>query len=181
MSQSWPRSGNSVLASYDYMEKKHGLKTAGTTIKDGLSSTGERQTSNAAYGGYPGIWTFRHNADSFSSASSSSRPMLLSSELPTHAESKADADAPITQYSALDSDGAAAPAGREAGASWFHASAIVVGEIMGSGILNLPASMAKLGWVLGCIFCVIFAFTAMYAGSLLSRTRKLYPKAQSFG
>ena len=66
--------------------------------------------------------------------------------------------------------------------TWLHATVIIIGEIMGSGILSLPYAMSQLGWVLGSSFCAVFALCAVYSGRLLSRTRnEFYPDAESFG
>ena len=66
--------------------------------------------------------------------------------------------------------------------TWLHATVIIIGEIMGSGILSLPYAMSQLGWVLGSSFCAVFALCAVYSGRLLSRTRnEFYPDTESFG
>eukprot|EP00947_MAST-08B_sp_MAST-8B-sp1_P005321 g5321.t1 len=53
---------------------------------------------------------------------------------------------------------------------------------MGSGVLGLPYAMGKLGWVVGCSFCVVFGLFAIYVGRLLGRVRNdFYPQAETFG
>jgi hypothetical protein len=59
--------------------------------------------------------------------------------------------------------------------SWHHATLIIVGEVLGTGIMGLPSAMVPLGWVCGLGSCVLFAGTAVYSGVLLSRVRSMYP------
>ena len=58
---------------------------------------------------------------------------------------------------------------------WQHATLIVVGEVLGTGIMGLPHAMISLGWVLGLGSCIFFAAAATYAGVLLSRVKAMYP------
>jgi amino acid permease len=53
---------------------------------------------------------------------------------------------------------------------------------MGTGVLSLPYACARLGWVLGIGSAIVFGFTAIYAGMLLSKCRnELFPEATSYG
>lgn len=65
--------------------------------------------------------------------------------------------------------------------SWVDSTFILLGCIMGSGTLGLPAAMSTLGWYMGIIVCVIFGFFAVYSGLLLSRVRNLFcPEVEGF-
>ena len=46
---------------------------------------------------------------------------------------------------------------------------MITGEIMGTGVLGLPAAMANLGWVVGVISSLVFGVLSVYAALLLSR------------
>ena len=62
----------------------------------------------------------------------------------------------------------------EHASSWYHAAAIIVGEIIGSGILGLPGAFAKLGLVIGLTCCITFCLLSSYSGVLLARVRNLF-------
>jgi vesicular inhibitory amino acid transporter len=58
---------------------------------------------------------------------------------------------------------------------------LMIGVIMGTGVMGLPAAMAKLGWVLGVGSIVVFGLFSAYAALLLSHTRNThYPQVNSF-
>jgi vesicular inhibitory amino acid transporter len=58
---------------------------------------------------------------------------------------------------------------------------LMIGIIMGTGVMGLPAAMAKLGWVLGLGSIVVFGLFSAYAALLLSHTRNThYPQVNSF-
>jgi amino acid permease len=63
---------------------------------------------------------------------------------------------------------------------WQHASLIITGEVLGTGILALPHAMVSLGWVYGLGSCVIFALSAVYSGLLLARVQAMYPGAGGY-
>jgi len=66
-------------------------------------------------------------------------------------------------------------------ASSFHAAMLMVGVIMGTGVMGLPAAMAKLGWVLGLACIVVFGAFSTFSALLLSHTRNThYPHVNSF-
>ena len=65
--------------------------------------------------------------------------------------------------------------------SWYHASAIIIGEIIGSGILGLPGAFANLGIVIGMGCCIMFCVFSMYSGLLLARVRNVFfPGTESY-
>merc|ERR1711871_118376 len=66
--------------------------------------------------------------------------------------------------------------------SWWHASMIIVGEVLGTGIMGLPAACAKLGWFFGFGAMALSLCSAIFSGVLLSTVRtQFYPNAASFG
>jgi amino acid permease len=69
----------------------------------------------------------------------------------------------------------------EQASSWHHAAAIIVGEIIGSGILGLPGAFASLGLFIGTACCVMFCLFSMYSGVLLARVRNVFfPDTESY-
>ena len=65
--------------------------------------------------------------------------------------------------------------------SWWHSSAVIIAEIMGTGVMGLPFAAAGLGWILGMSSVFIFAISAIYSGILLSRIRNwFYSDATSY-
>jgi amino acid permease len=54
-------------------------------------------------------------------------------------------------------------------------------EVMGTGVLGLPAAMAKLGWMVGTASSIFFGLAAVYAALLLSRVKnELFHDAESY-
>jgi len=54
---------------------------------------------------------------------------------------------------------------------WYHTSFNLLAEIMGTGILSLPSTMAGLGYILGSFSIVVY-----YAGFILSKVKNRYYK-----
>lgn len=54
--------------------------------------------------------------------------------------------------------------------SWWHAAFIVVGEIIGTGVMGLPAALASLGMGVGIAASVFFAWCSYYSGTVVSRS-----------
>lgn len=77
-------------------------------------------------------------------------------------------------------DESSPPSARHPSYTWHHASLIIVGEVLGTGIMGLPKAMASLGWGLGMLSVTLFAATAIYSGVLLSRVRIMYPGATGY-
>jgi len=66
-------------------------------------------------------------------------------------------------------------------AHWYQTSALLVGEVMGTGVLSLPYAAAGLGWVLSAAALIVFAFASTYAGVLLARVKNdFYPRGDSY-
>lgn len=91
---------------------------------------------------------------------------------------------PAAEDAPLVAGDATAPAPASNGArqsQWYQTTSILLAEIMGTGVLGLPAAMANLGWVLGVLSSVSFAAASTYAALLLSRVRnELYNSAESY-
>ena len=91
---------------------------------------------------------------------------------------------PAAEDAPLVAGDATAPAAASNGArqsQWYQTTSILLAEIMGTGVLGLPAAMANLGWVLGVLSSVSFAAASTYAALLLSRVRnELYNSAESY-
>jgi len=65
--------------------------------------------------------------------------------------------------------------------TWFHATGIIVGEILGSGVLGLPGAFSNLGYVLGTLCCVTFCFFAIYSGVILAKVRnEFFPTVERY-
>lgn len=62
---------------------------------------------------------------------------------------------------------------------WWQTMAILVGEVMGTGVLSLPYACSKLGWGLGVAALIFFAGTAIYA-SLCADGTNTRPRAPAF-
>ncbi|BBN15057.1 amino acid permease [Marchantia polymorpha subsp. ruderalis] len=52
--------------------------------------------------------------------------------------------------------------------TWLNATAHVVTAVIGSGVLGLPWSIAQLGWVVGSIMLIFFAWATFYTSALLA-------------
>lgn len=53
--------------------------------------------------------------------------------------------------------------------SWTNTSVIMCANLMGAGVLALPAVMKYVGWLPGLGLIVVLAFGAVYSGSLITR------------
>ena len=66
-------------------------------------------------------------------------------------------------------------------AHWWQSSALIVGNVVGTGVLSMPYAAAGLGWVMSAFALLIFAFASTYAGVLLARVRNdFHPKCSSY-
>ena len=76
---------------------------------------------------------------------------------------------------------ATAHGGPAAVSSWTRTAANIVGEIMGGGIMSLPAAMGQLGFVLGSLSILVFSAVVMHVGLVLRRIKLHYhPDAVSY-
>jgi hypothetical protein len=64
---------------------------------------------------------------------------------------------------------------------WYHTSALLLADIIGTGILSLPGAFAKLGFVGGTGLLLVSYFLNLYTGILLARMKLWFPAARSYG
>ncbi|QDZ20804.1 amino acid transporter [Chloropicon primus] len=57
---------------------------------------------------------------------------------------------------------------------WYHTTFNLLAEIMGTGILSLPATVAGLGYVLGSVSIALAAVAIYYSGFILAKTKNTY-------
>ena len=80
-----------------------------------------------------------------------------------------------------DADVIIDPRHAERRSRWWRSSAVITGEIMGTGLLSLPYAMSRLGWALGMMSSIGFGCTAIYSGRLLAACKNtMYPEATCF-
>lgn len=92
-----------------------------------------------------------------------------------------DAEAQLSAKRGSDQEDPQQHSGHAHKSSWKHSAMIIVGNVVGTGLLGLPAAMARVGYGIGIGALVFFFFVALYAGLLLSRTRNLFfPKVMVF-
>ena len=66
--------------------------------------------------------------------------------------------------------------------AWYQTSFNLMAEIMGTGVLSLPSTVAGLGYGLGAAAIVAFAVAVYYQGFLLSKVKnKYYSQVLSYG
>lgn len=63
------------------------------------------------------------------------------------------------------------------GMRWTHASALIIADMLGTGVLGVPGALKDLGWVAGLIVLVAYYPLNLYTGMLLERLRRLVPTA----
>ena len=64
--------------------------------------------------------------------------------------------------------------------AWWQASAVLIAELVGTGVLGLPYTLNILGLAPGLAVLIIFAFFAYYSGILLWRLHHVYPTAITY-
>ena len=66
--------------------------------------------------------------------------------------------------------------------SWYQTSFCIMAEIMGTGVLSLPSTVAGLGYVLGAVCILVYGGAVYYQGYLLMRVKnKYYSQVLSYG
>lgn len=65
-------------------------------------------------------------------------------------------------------------------AEWYMIVFLLLGDIIGTGVLELPVAVRKLGYVTGTVAIVFCALPNLYTGLLLVRLRNAYPRAVSY-
>jgi len=64
---------------------------------------------------------------------------------------------------------------------WINTAMLIVGDILGAGIIELPGNTRVLGWSCGIPFMLIFAIMSYYLGTLVSRMATQFSRAVTFG
>ena len=64
---------------------------------------------------------------------------------------------------------------------WANVSFILFAELVGTGILALPYTFAKVGYAVGTGLLVLFMAMSVYAGLLLHRLHMMYPEGITYG
>jgi len=65
-------------------------------------------------------------------------------------------------------------------ARWWHATFLLMGDVMGTGVLSLPSASALLGWIPSMISLSLFGVASIYSGQLLVHVKALYPHISSY-
>ena len=64
---------------------------------------------------------------------------------------------------------------------WYMTSFLIAGEVMGAGLLALPAAAAKLGWTISILAMFACALASSYSGSAIARVKnEFYTYADSY-
>lgn len=64
---------------------------------------------------------------------------------------------------------------------WINVIFIIMADLIGTGIVGLPYTYAKLGYGLGAAVLIIFGLLTFYAGLLLWRLHMTFPTALTYG
>lgn len=64
---------------------------------------------------------------------------------------------------------------------WINTAMLIVGDILGAGIIELPGNLRVLGWGFGIPFVIIFMILSYYLGILVSRLASQFSRALTFG
>lgn len=64
---------------------------------------------------------------------------------------------------------------------WINTAMLIVGDILGAGIIELPGNTRVLGWGFSIPFMIIFALMSYYLGTLVSRLATQFSRAITFG
>ena len=64
---------------------------------------------------------------------------------------------------------------------WWHVALLLIADTVGTGVLELPGNVRKLGWGPGMFLIVLFSPINLYTGWMLSRLSLRYPNALSYG
>ncbi len=65
--------------------------------------------------------------------------------------------------------------------TWKHAAFLLVANIIGTGVLELPAALKALGWIPGVITLILFYLLNTYTGKLLAEVQRYFPGAYTYG
>mmetsp|Transcript_5768 Transcript_5768/g.17016 ORF Transcript_5768/g.17016 Transcript_5768/m.17016 type:complete len:484 (-) Transcript_5768:93-1544(-) len=64
---------------------------------------------------------------------------------------------------------------------WWHTAALLLGDIVGTGVLSLAGAFATLGWVPAIGLLVFFSLANFHTGLMIHRVALLHPNAHSYG
>ena len=64
---------------------------------------------------------------------------------------------------------------------WPLVVLLLISDIIGAGILELPSNMAKVGWLLGGVLLLAGAPLNVYTGVKLAQLQRIYPAARTYG
>jgi len=64
---------------------------------------------------------------------------------------------------------------------WVNIVFIIISDLVGTGIVGLPYTFAKLGWAVGATVLLLFGLLTVYAGLLLWRLHMTYPNGITMG
>mmetsp|Transcript_25680 Transcript_25680/g.41388 ORF Transcript_25680/g.41388 Transcript_25680/m.41388 type:complete len:440 (+) Transcript_25680:50-1369(+) len=65
------------------------------------------------------------------------------------------------------------------GASWLTVGSLQIQDTLGVGMLAIGSAFTHLGWVLGFVFCALFAAMCVYLAILQWQCQNVYPSAYS--
>jgi vesicular inhibitory amino acid transporter len=69
----------------------------------------------------------------------------------------------------------------ERNSSWYHTAALLLGDIVGTGVLSLAGAFATLGWVPAIGLLLFFSLANFHTGLMIHRVALLHPDAHSYG
>jgi len=64
---------------------------------------------------------------------------------------------------------------------WVNCVFIILADLIGTGIMGLPYTFSKLGWLVGSIILLFFGVLTWYSGFLLWRLHMTYPSGITYG
>lgn len=65
--------------------------------------------------------------------------------------------------------------------AWYHTAFLIIGDVLGAGVLELPGNFRHMGWGMGIGSLVVFALIGWYLGDLIARIATFFPQALTFG
>lgn len=64
---------------------------------------------------------------------------------------------------------------------WYNTALLIVGDILGAGIIELPYNLSLMGWGIGLPMILVFVLISYYLGVLVSRLASRFSRALTFG
>jgi proton-coupled amino acid transporter len=65
------------------------------------------------------------------------------------------------------------------GTSWQRICAIIIANMLGTGVLSMPYAASVMGWIPAAVLLLAFAMAALYSGLLYARLYQAVPQAKS--